>query len=62
MGCGIACVAVALNKSYKSTKKLFDNQEYVSTRGYYCRELVEVLNKKFKDYTFAKVSKKIRIC
>ena len=57
MGCGIACVAIALKKSYKSTKKLFDNPEYASTRGYYCRELVKVLNK-FDNYVFAKASEK----
>ncbi len=56
MGCGIACVAVALNKSYQSTKKLFDNPECAFTRGYYCRELIKVLNTKFDDYTFAKVN------
>jgi len=47
-GCGIACVAIVLNESYQSTKKLFDNPEYASTRGYYCRELIKVLNKKRK--------------
>lgn len=58
MGCGIACVAVAIDKSYKSTKKLFDNPEYASTRGYYCRELLNVLNKKFNNYNFIRVNEK----
>lgn len=58
MGCGIACVAATLKKSYISTKKLFDNPEYASTRGYYCRELVKVLNKKSNNYDFAKASEK----
>ena len=58
MGCGIACVAIVLNKSYKSTKRLFDNPEYASTRGYYCPELISVLNKKLENYVFAKVSEK----
>ena len=57
-GCGIACVAIVLNESYQSTKKLFDNPEYASTRGYYCRELIKVLNKKRKNYTFLKVNEK----
>lgn len=61
MGCGIACVAVALNKSYKLTKKLFDNPEYASTRGYYCREIINVLNRKGKNYTFKKINKKDEI-
>lgn len=58
MGCGIACVAVALNKSYKSTKELFDNPKYASTKGYYCREIIKVLNKKFGNYNYSKVSEK----
>ena len=58
MGCSIACVAMALNKSYKSTKKLFDNPEYALTRGYYCREVVKALNKKEKDYVFSKINEK----
>lgn len=58
MGCGIACVAMALNKSYQQTKKLFNNPEYASTRGYYCRELIKVLNKKGKNYAFSKVNEK----
>ncbi len=58
MGCGIACVAVVLNKPYKSTKKLFDNPEYTSTRGYYRREIIKVLNKKGKNYNFSKVNEK----
>ena len=51
MGCGIACVAFALRKSYKATKKLFDNPQYSQSRGYYCRELVKVLNKNGLNYT-----------
>src|SRR3989344_7729954 len=58
MGCGIACVAVALNKNYSSTRELFDNPEYASTRGYYCRELVRVLNKKFRNYVSEKFNEK----
>ena len=58
MGCGVACVAVALNKSYQYTKELFDNPKYASTRGYYCREIIKVLNKKFYNYIFAKVNEK----
>ena len=58
MGCGIACVAVALGKSYQQTKSLFDNPEFASTRGYYCRELIKVLNKKFSNYNFSKANEK----
>src|SRR3989338_11081952 len=58
MGCGIACVAVALDKSYQSAKKLFDNPEYASSRGYYCRELINALNKRRANYTFSKINGK----
>ena len=58
MGCGIACVALALNISYKSGKKLFDNPEYSLSRGYYCKELVRVLNKRKKNYSFSKINEK----
>ena len=58
MGCGIACVAAILDRSYKSAKKLFENPQYSASRGYYCRDLVKVLNKSGLDYTFAKINKK----
>ena len=58
MGCGIACVAIILNKSYRYTKNFFDNPEYSSSRGYYCREIVKVLNKRGKDYTFSRINEK----
>lgn len=58
MGCGIACVSLIFKKSYQSTKKLFDNPEYASTRGYYCRELVKILNKNGLNYTYSKINNK----
>lgn len=57
MGCAIACVAFALNKTYRITKKLFDNSAYSFTRGYYCREIVQVFKKQDKNYIFSKVNK-----
>jgi len=60
MGCGIACVAFALRKSYKTTKKLFDNPQYSQSRGYYCKELVEVLNKNGLNYSFKKFKEKYK--
>ena len=56
MGCGIACVALILNKSYKSAKNLFDNPEYSIKKGYFCRELVKVLNKNGVNYNFSKIN------
>ena len=58
MGCGIACVACALNKSYKTTKKLSKNPEYAVTRGYYCREIVDTLNKNGLSYSFSRANNK----
>ncbi|MBS3093656.1 hypothetical protein J4456_03710 [Candidatus Pacearchaeota archaeon] len=56
MGCGIACAAVILNKSYDSTKKLF-NKNHAISRGYYCGKIVKVLNRPKKEfYKFAKVN------
>ncbi len=56
-GCGICCVAFALNKSYVQAKKLFAHPEYASLRGYYCRDLVKALKKGGLKYTYAKVRK-----
>lgn len=46
MGCGLACVASVVGKSYKETKKLFTNPQFSSTRGFYGSELVEALKKR----------------
>ena len=54
MGCGIACVASIIGKSYKDTKKFFDNPEFSASRGFYCRELIKVLNKRGLKYDFKK--------
>ncbi len=58
MGCAIACVAFLLRKSYKETKKLFDNPRYSLRRGYYCNEIVKVLNKNGLKYTFSRINRK----
>lgn len=60
MGCAISCVALALGKSYKSTKKLFDHPEYSSSRGYYCREIIKVLNKSRRIYSYKKITSKTK--
>lgn len=58
MGCGIACVAYSLKKSYPTTKKMFSHPEYASTKGYSCKALINVLNKKAGKYKFAKATEK----
>lgn len=57
MGCGIACVASVAGISYKQALR-HAKQELAWTRGYYCRELVLVLNKLGKKYVHQKVMKK----
>ena len=55
MGCGIACVACALNCSYGDAKRLF-NAKYADNRGYFCRDIVKALNKNRLRYSFSKVT------
>ncbi len=57
MGCGIACVACVLGKSYQETKKLFENSELSSSRGFYCIELVKALLKEKLTYTYKKFNR-----
>lgn len=56
MGCAIACVAFAINGSYKYAKELFTHPEYALKRGYYCRAITHVLGKQGLDYSFRKVT------
>lgn len=58
MGCGIACVAFSLRKSYQKTKTLFEKPASAVSRGYYCREIADVLNKNGLKYSFSKVNEK----
>ena len=55
MGCGIACVASRIGISYQETRKLFAHPERSSTKGYYCKDLVEVLASRGLKYKFKKV-------
>lgn len=41
-GCGIACTAFVLKKTYSETKKLFD-ESLASFEGYYCEDIVKAL-------------------
>lgn len=58
MGCGIACVAFVLGKSYAFTKKLFDKPDKSALRGFLCSELVKGLKKGGRRYAYAKVGPK----
>lgn len=52
MGCGVACVAYVLNKSYIETLKLFTNPEAAYSNGYYCEDLIEALNRENRKYEY----------
>lgn len=55
-GCGVACVASLLGKSYKEALKLF-NKKKVLERGCLCREIVRALKKADKCYSYGKATK-----
>ena len=57
MGCAIACVAFLLNTSYRVAKNMFKYPEHSFTRGFYCGEITNVLNKGGLNYTFYKFKK-----
>ena len=44
LGCGIACVAFLIKKSYTETVQLFpDGKKKAGIRGFFCKELITVL-------------------
>ena len=55
-GCGVACVAVLLNQTYKKTLCLFKNKQQAQTKGFFCKELIEVLNTKGLKYETKKAN------
>ncbi len=58
MGCGIACVAYALNKPYAKAKKFFSNPKKASFRGHYCREIVSALGRANLAYDYLKITER----
>ena len=52
MGCGVACVAFILNKTYKETIKLFPNPHDSKTKGFYCKEIIEALKRSNLSYAY----------
>lgn len=57
MGCAIACIAFILKISYKQAKNLIRHPEHSFTRGFYCGEITNILNKKGLNYSFSKFKK-----
>lgn len=58
MGCAVACAASLLGISYNKALHLFKNQKGASTRGYYCLEICQALQKEGKKYSYQHVSTK----
>lgn len=50
-GCGAACVAFATEESYEKTIELLGENK-ANEQGFYCKELVEVLQKLGKNYEY----------
>lgn len=51
MGCGVACTASILDKSYSETLTLFKNGEIrAKTVGFSCRSIVDVLKREGLNY------------
>jgi len=60
-GCGVACVAFILGRNYSATLKLFrDGKCKVKNRGFYCKEIVEVLNKKEAEFEYKYIKDGVR--
>jgi hypothetical protein len=55
-GCGISCVASILNISYKKALRLFGKKPK-HRQGYYCKEIINALKKKRKNYSYKKANK-----
>ena len=59
MGCGIACVACVSGVSYSDAFKVVLRRS-ASTRGYFCRELVQALSRLRFEYDCKKANAKTR--
>ncbi len=49
-GCGVACVAFALDLSYQEALRLFKKAENAWMKGYMCKDLVEALASGGRNY------------
>lgn len=59
MGCGVACIAAAANRTYQDALSHVDAQ-HASGRGYYCAELVAALAEMGRKCEFAEVTPETR--
>ena len=53
MGCAVACVASQCGLDYTQALRLFEQEKYAWTRGFYCTEVVEAFAKAGRKYDFA---------
>lgn len=58
MGCGLACVAYVLGKSYATIFNQIDHPERAWTRGFYCAELVAMLRINGRNFRWRSVKGK----
>ena len=58
MGCGLACIAFVSKTTYESVIKKTDEKQ-AKTRGFYCRELVNILHEFGVEYEWKFVTNKI---
>lgn len=56
LGCGVACTAFVLGKTYDEIKKHFTQ----SAKGYLCKEIVAVFKKYGIDYRFKYLTSKLK--
>lgn len=56
MGCGLACVAFLVGRSYREVHENADNPQNARSKGYLCSHLVKELQKYGVSYSWKKVS------
>ena len=61
LGCAIACTAFILGSNYKSTIKFFKNgKKRARNLGFYCKEIVEVLNNSKGNFEYRYIKDKMK--
>jgi ABC-type bacteriocin/lantibiotic exporter with double-glycine peptidase domain len=60
MGCGIACVAFVVGKSYKKIFSHDEESRRAWTRGYYCSELVDILKIFGRQYSWRALTRRTK--
>lgn len=59
-GCGVACVAFVLRKDYQKALDLFsEGKQKAETTGFYCKEIIKVLENEGFKYEYRYIKSKI---